>query len=133
LIIYKRLASICFSIALVAGLAACDKEGPAESAGKSIDQAVEKTGDKMEEVSKNLGEKSDTMGKSMDDTLITTKVKEAIFAEPGLKVLQITVNTTNGVVTLSGSVDSDENSERAKETAGKVAGVKSVNNELVLK
>jgi len=114
------------SMLLLAGLAACNKPGPAETAGKKIDQTADKVGEKM-------GEQSAQAGVAMDDTAITTKVKAAIFAEPGLKTLQISVDTIKGVVTLSGSVDSRSNSDRAKELAGAVAGVKDVENRLVIK
>ena len=70
---------------------------------------------------------------TIDDAEITTKVKAAIFAEPGLKTLQISVDTIKGVVTLSGSVDSSPSRDRAKALAGAVAGVKEVKNQLVIK
>jgi len=57
----------------------------------------------------------------------------AIFAEPGLKTLQISVDTVKGVVTLSGSVDSQASSNRTKELASAVAGVRDVENRLVVK
>ncbi len=41
-------AAIVLSFALV-GLTACEKKGPAEKAGESIDNAAKKVGDKMEE------------------------------------------------------------------------------------
>ena len=56
--------------------------------------------------------------------MITTKVKSAILAEPDLKVLQIDVNTTNGVATLAGTVDSQRNSDLATQIAGSVNEVK---------
>lgn len=124
---------------LAVGLAACDKQHPAETAGKSIDQATKKVGDKMDEASKKLGEQSGKAGEAgeageaLDDAAITAKVKAAILAEPGLRVLQINVDTTKGVTTLSGSVDSQQSSDRAKEIAGAVAGVKGVENQLVVK
>ncbi len=104
------------------GLVACDKSNLTESAGKKADQAAEK----IESATEKAGE-------AIDDAAITTKVKAAVLAEPGLKVLQISVDTTKGVVTLSGSVDSQLNSDRAKEIAGAVAGVKEVENRLVVK
>lgn len=121
-------ASIVFAV----GLAACDKPGPAEKAGKSIDQAVDTAGNKMDEESKRLGEQGDKAGVALDDTAITAKVKEAILAEPGLSSLQIKVDTTKGVTTLTGSVDSQQESDRAREIAGAVAGVKDVENKLVV-
>ena len=77
--------------------------------------------------------KQEGMGEYVDDSVLTAKVKAAIFAEPGLKTLQISVVTVKGVVTLSGSVDSLANSERAKGLALAVSGVKNVDNQLVLK
>ncbi len=131
--ISKSLLLAGAAMILAVGLAACDKPGPAEKAGRAIDKTTEKAGDKMEEASKKLSEESDQAGMAFDDTAITAKVKAAILAEPGLKVLQINVDTTKGVTTLSGSVDSQHSSDRAKEVAGAVAGVQGVENKLVVK
>lgn len=132
-----KLKLIGMTMLLALGLAACDKPGPAETAGKKIDQAVDESGKKIGEatdkVGEQMGEQSDKAGVAMDDTAITAKVKAAILAEPGLKTLQISVDTVKGVVTLSGSVDSQDNSDRAKTLAGAVAGVKDVENKLVVK
>jgi hyperosmotically inducible periplasmic protein len=114
------------SALLVVGLSACDKPGPAETAGKKIDQTADMVGDK-------LGTQSAKAGVVIDDSEITTKVKAAIFAEPGLRTLQISVDTVKGVVTLSGSVDSKSIRNRARELASAVTGVKDVENRLVLK
>lgn len=119
------------------GLSACEKPGPAETAGKKIDQTVEEAGKKMGEASDKvavkMAEQSEKAGVVIDDAEITAKVKAAIFAEPGFKTLQISVDTVKGVVTLSGSVDSLASSDRAKALAGAVAGVKEVENRLALK
>jgi hyperosmotically inducible protein len=122
----ENLTLIGVSMLLVVGLAACNKPGPAETAGKKIDQTAENVGEKM-------SGQSAQAGVAMDDAAITTKVKAAIFAEPGLKTLQISVDTVKGVVTLSGSVDSRSNSDRAKQLAGAVAGVRDVENQLTVK
>lgn len=121
-----KLKWIGISMLFAAGLAACGKPGPAETAGKKIDQTVDEAGQKMSET-------SDKAGVAMDDTAITAKVKAAILAEPGLSTLQISVDTVKGVVTLSGSVDSQASSDRAKTLAGAVAGVRDVENHLVVK
>jgi len=129
---------IGLSLLFAVGLAACDSQsGPAESAGKKIDQTVDDAGKKLEETVDKVGEKMQEQraetGAVMDDVEITTKVKAAIFAEPGLKTLQISVDTIKGVVTLSGSVDSQADSDQAKGLAGAVSGVKEVVNRLALK
>ena len=119
---------------LVVGLAACDKkEDSAERAGESIDRATDRAGDKMDEASRNIGEQGEKAGNAIDDAAITTKVKAAILAEPGLKVLQIDVDTKNGVTTLSGAVDSQASIDKAKEVTAAVTGVKSVENNLTVK
>ncbi|SHL74119.1 BON domain-containing protein [Nitrosospira sp. Nsp11] len=122
---------------LVFGLTACDKPGPAETAGKKIDQmsgeASKRIDEATDEIGKKLGEQGEKASVTIDDAEITTKVKAGIFAEPGLKTLQIGVDTIKGVVTLSGSVDSWPSSDRAKALAGAVAGVKEVKNLLVTK
>ena len=75
----------------------------------------------------------ETPGQYLDDSIITTKVKTAIFDEPSLKSLQIEVETYKGTVQLSGFVDSKESVKKAGEVAEKVEGVKSVKNDLVVK
>jgi hypothetical protein len=45
----------CLSFAVVS----CEREGPAEKAGKKIDQTVEKTGDKIEEAGEAIKEKAE--------------------------------------------------------------------------
>ena len=69
----------------------------------------------------------------VDDSVITTKVKAAIFNDPSLKVFQINVETFKGEVQLSGSVDSAQIVNRAGEVARSVGGVKSVKNDLIVK
>jgi len=134
---FVNLKLIGISMLFVVGLAACDKPGPAETAGKKIDQTVDKAGKKIGDAADTVGEKMSAQGAkagvAIEDTEITTKVKTAIFAEPGLKTLQISVDTVKGVVTLTGSVNSQANSDRAKALAGAVADVKRVDNQLVVK
>jgi osmotically-inducible protein OsmY len=118
------------------GIAACDEPGPAQSAGKKIDQTVNEAGKRISEsadkVTEKMGEQRDKAGVEIKDAEITTKVKAAIFAAPGLKPLQISVETISGVVTLSGSVDTLASGELASTLAGAVAGVSRVRNQLVL-
>jgi hyperosmotically inducible protein len=69
----------------------------------------------------------------IDDATLTTKVKTAVLAEPGLKTLQINVDTKDGVVKLSGTVDNASMKERAAQVAQAVTGVRSVDNALTVK
>lgn len=133
----ESLKLLGVSMLFIVGLSACDKPGPAERAGKNIDQAADDAGKHIgyatDKVTVTMAEQSNKAGVAIDDAEITTKVKAAIFAEPGLKTLQISVDTVKGVVTLSGSVDSLSVSDRAKALAGAVSGVNEVKNRLVIK
>lgn len=128
---------IGISLLLAIGLSACDKPGPAETAGRKIDQTADEAGRKINEAADKIGDKIGEQGLkttvAMNDSEITAKVKAAIFAEPGLKTLQISVETLEGVVTLTGSVDSPQNADRAGGLAGAVGGVNRVENRLVEK
>ncbi len=70
------------------------------------------------------------VGQSVDDAAITGKVKAAILRDHMLKVLDISVKTDEGIVTLSGTVDTRKALAHATAVAKRVKGVKSVKNEL---
>ena len=72
-------------------------------------------------------------GEYIDDTVLTTKTKAAIFNEPTLKSAEINVKTFKGIVQLSGFVSSQADINRAAEIARGIAGVKSVKNDMRLK
>jgi hyperosmotically inducible protein len=127
---YRGLFTVFF-LSFVLGLAGCQQEGTAEKAGKKVDQAAESAGKKIEKAGEAVVEKVEKAGDYMDDSAITAKVKAEILSDPLLKVSQISVATTNGVVKLSGTVDSQQSIDRAMEIARSVKDVKSVENGLV--
>jgi hyperosmotically inducible protein len=65
--------------------------------------------------------------------VITTKAKAKILETKGLKSLQISVETHQGEVLLSGFVDSAEAKAKAEEVVSQIEGVKSVKNSLEVK
>ena len=77
--------------------------------------------------------KHEGTGEYVDDTVITTKVKAAVFSEPALKSAEINVETFKGVVQLSGFVSSRADINKAVEVAHSVQGVQSVKNDMRLK
>lgn len=72
-------------------------------------------------------------GEYVDDAVITTKVKAAIFNEPTLKSAEINVETFKGVVQMSGFVSSNADIDKAASLARSVKGVVSVKNDMRLK
>lgn len=75
----------------------------------------------------------ESTGGYVDSSVITAKVKAAIFDDPALKVFDINVETFKDVVQLSGFVSSAEIRSRAAVVASRVSGVKSVKNDLIVK
>ena len=72
-------------------------------------------------------------GEYVDDSVITTKVKALLAEDDFLKSFQISVETYKGAVQLSGFVDAQQAIDKAVEIAHSVKGVKSVNNDLIVK
>ena len=72
-------------------------------------------------------------GQYFDDSVITAKVKAAIFDNPTTKATEINIETFKGVVQLSGFVSSQDAANRAIELARGVSGVKGVPNDMRLK
>jgi hyperosmotically inducible protein len=69
---------------------------------------------------------NETVPGKVDDSWITTKVKSKLAAAKGIKSSDISVNTTEGVVTLTGTVASSKQRTRVEHLAKQVKGVKSV-------
>ena len=102
----RRAIGAALATLAFAGLAACASRQPQEQKGSGIPE----------------------------DAATTAKVKTAIATDAGARTAAaVNVDTFRGIVQLTGFVDSEEQSRRAVEAAKKVAGVKSVKNDLRVK
>lgn len=115
--ISKTLLAILLGAAITGGSALAETmtekaQSTAESAGKTIDNSLNKVGDYM------------------DDSTITAKVKAALVEHHAIKSTDISVKTDNHVVTLSGFVESQTQAEEAVSVAKSVEGVTSVSDKL---
>lgn len=72
-------------------------------------------------------------GETVDDAMITTRVKAELVQNDNTKARQIEVETYRGVVQLNGFVDSQNERSTAERVARNVEGVKEVHNNLKLK
>ena len=72
------------------------------------------------------------LGTALDDSAVTAKVKAALIGNPDTKARQINVDTANGVVTLTGTVDNTTAKMSAESTARTVSGVSAVENRLMV-
>jgi osmotically-inducible protein OsmY len=116
----------------------------AETTADARDKAAEKTADardaardarakaddKTDAAQKRAGDATDRAGEQITDAAITTAVKTKFLADPNVSGLKIDVDTTNGVVTLRGTVPNATEKRRALDLARDTNGVKSVKDDL---
>jgi osmotically-inducible protein OsmY len=131
----SMLVALAAAALLVGG---CDR--PSTSTSQRLDQSAPKSADatpapKTADATPNSGSamSGTNMSAAAGDTAITAKVKAALIAEPGLKSMDINVETKDGTVTLSGNVASPDLREKAKQVASSTAGVKGVIDNLNIK
>lgn len=77
--------------------------------------------------------KSEGTGQYIDDSVITTKAKAALFQDASLKATEINVETYKGRIQLSGFVKEQADISRATALAQTIPGVVSVQNDIRLK
>ncbi len=75
----------------------------------------------------------ESAGEYIDDSVITARAKSLLAADDLFKSFQISVETYQGVVQLSGFVDSQKTVDKAADFVKSVKGVKDVKNDLIVK
>ncbi|EDV7227000.1 molecular chaperone OsmY [Salmonella enterica subsp. enterica serovar Amager] len=116
--ISKTLLAVMLTSAVATGSAFAEKattdkaQSGTETAGQKVDSSMNK------------------VGNFMDDSAITAKVKAALVDHDNIKSTDISVETNQKVVTLSGFVESQAQAEAAVKVAKGVEGVTSVSDKL---
>lgn len=127
---YTLTTSAIAALAAALALTACDRN---DSSRTAATPPATTTGATMAAAGDKMATTTDKAATAVDDSAITTKVKAALMAEPGLKSLKIDVDTKNAAVTLSGTVDTPANKDKAKQVAASVSGVTTVVDQLTVK
>lgn len=73
-----------------------------------------------------------SVNETLSDGWITTKIQAQFFADPNVKSRSINVDTDNGIVTLSGTVENTASRQRALEIAQNTDGVRRVEDRLTI-
>jgi osmotically-inducible protein OsmY len=73
-----------------------------------------------------------TVGETIDDATVTTRVKTSLLNDPDVGGMRIDVDTFKGIVTLSGRVKTKEEETKAIALARKIGGVKEVKSTLTV-
>lgn len=128
---------IAISMLTLSGCSEAETE-KAESKTENVMQQTEDkaqeaksyTEEKAQEAKSYTEEKAEDAGEYVDDAVITTKVKAVIFEDDNLSSMDINVETNNGIVQLSGFVESDADIDTAENLAATVKGVKDIENDI---
>ncbi|MCB1929278.1 MAG: BON domain-containing protein [Rhodocyclaceae bacterium] len=107
------------------------EKAQAEKVARSV-EGVEGVMNKLIVVGSGDGEEKSAVGQFVSDTVVTTKVKTALAADTTTEAIEIEVETTRGVVSLRGEVDSEAESKQAEKLALGIEGVREVDNELIV-
>ncbi|MFD2366533.1 BON domain-containing protein [Pseudoduganella sp. GCM10020061] len=120
----------------------------AENAAQRTEHATERAADNTRAATANVAQETreaaataaekteraaEKTGRVIADATVTTKVKGVLLKEEALKSLGIHVETEQGVVMLSGFVNSKQEADRAVQVAKSVEGVKSVKSAIKVK
>lgn len=104
-----------------------------ERLDKAIDLVRKVEGVKGVENAMAVKEGALTVGDAVDDSVLTTRIKSALFADPNVKSFDIAVVTRKGEVQLSGFVENREQINRVIDIVRGVAGVEKIDNQMSLK
>ena len=113
--------SLLFVVAAV-GLYACSREEPAMGQARTQTRI-----DETRQV-----EKAADAGKPLTDASLTQIVRSALESESSLDPRKIDVENRSGNISLHGSVESEEQREKAARIVGSVGGVRGVVNDLTV-
>jgi hyperosmotically inducible protein len=95
-----------------------------------IKQELERTGKVVRKKAEAVGS---ALADAAADARVTTTIKAKLVKDQNLSAIRIAVSTTDGVVTLSGSVDGPEQIKEAMQLALETDGVKEVISTLQVK
>jgi hyperosmotically inducible protein len=95
----------------------------AKNTGTAVKEGTEEVADKTEDAAEKVADKT-------TDASITSAIKMKLANDDLTDALDIDVDTSNGMVTLKGTVSSQAEADRAVELARAVDGVKDVQSQL---
>lgn len=137
-------SALLTAVAASAILVACDKTADDRTVGQRTDAAIASAKEKTAEIKADatsagrdaanaVSNAAQAVGENAKDGSITTAINAKLAQDTSLSALKIDVDTQNGVVALKGEAPDAAAKDRATTLAKAVDGVKSVDNQLVVK
>ncbi len=125
----SRQFSWSLPAAMLLTLCACS-DNSGEKVGQKVDKAAESAKEKLTESSDAIRRQAKSAEAAFNDVALASKVKAEIRKDSALKTSDISVDSQDGVVVLSGVVEKPEDAIRAVQIARAVDDVRSVESKL---
>ena len=106
---------------------------PSGSAGVNAETARDQANTIVDKTAATAGKAATKLEQAVDAGSLTAKIKSKMALDDLVKASTINVDTTGSVVTLTGTVESSQERERAVRLARETAGVTSVVDKLQVK
>ena len=119
---HKNIAALTLGAFVALAATACSTMNPSAGANASNDDSISTT---VAPTGTHQG-----LGRTKEDEQITARIKEAYAANSGVKADGINVDVMRGMVTLTGTVGSAAERDKAAEIANKTSGVFEVKDRL---
>lgn len=142
---HRSVAStLILTATVIVALSACGRKDDDRTAGQKLDSTIAKTEQKADdakaivkqetaEAKADAKEASVKLNDKVSDASITVGVNAELAKDSTLSALRINVDTSNGLVKLSGSAPDKTSRDRATHLAQSVKGVISVDNRLEIR
>lgn len=126
----SRPGCVASAALLALALAACGQDPAPKPAPKVVELAIQPA--PPAPAMKAPAQKSPADIQAAADKELAARVKSTLLAEKGVNAHTIDVGAKQGAVTLFGTAETRERRALAEKVAGRVSGVKSVENKLVI-
>ena len=105
---------------MLLSVSACSDKVGADTVGHNIDKSTEAGKEQLAKSSDAIRHEATKVDTTFDDMVLAAKVRNEILKDPVLKTLDINVDSQDGAVVLSGTMDNKADAIRAVQIARSV-------------
>ena len=128
----NKITTVLAVTTMVIVATGCDRKGTNTTAGEKLDNTIAASKEESKDAGNHVANATSKAGQSIDDAAITASIKSKLIADDELKAIDINVDTSKGVVTLTGAAPNAKALERATTIARSTDGVSDVKNHLTM-
>ncbi len=128
---FNKITSVVAVTVMVVLATGCNRKGTTTTTtGEKVDNTVMASKDAAKDAGNHVENTTHKAGQAIDDAAITASIKSKLIADDELKAIDINVDTSKGVVTLTGAAPNSKAIARATTIARATNGVSDVKNNL---